>query len=413
MAKWILSTTMFKANNTTSVNSISFGFIMLLGALSALAAISTDIYLPATASMAESLNAKQEQVQLTLGIFFLAYGFGQLLFGPLSDSLGRRPVLLAGLYIYTVSSLLCALSTDIDFLIYNRLLQALGGCAAAVTARAIIRDCTQGTETARALAGVMSIIQVAPLIAPTIGGLILLLGPWPATFYTLTAYGLLCILAAHIWIKETHPTENRQSIHPFNIAKGYVECFKNKFVMMLLIAEVSASVALLTFVTGSALIFSQYYGLTPQHYGLLFSLMGSGILTGAWLSKHYVGKVGTHAVIVSGLFIATISSSTLLYLANYSPDKLYYIVATLWFCLLPCGVIRPNYIALGLQYLPKRIGTLAALFGAFSLGMGGITAIAIGGFVNYTPINMAFMIAIAFALSTLSYLLWYVMDRKS
>tara|TARA_R110002167_G_scaffold166002_7_gene363042 strand:+ start:113 stop:1333 length:1221 start_codon:yes stop_codon:yes gene_type:complete len=402
-----------QVTNNATLNGISFGLIMLLGALSALAAISTDIYLPATASMAESLNAKQEQVQLTLGIFFLGYGFGQLFFGPLSDSLGRRPVLLAGLYIYTASSLLCALSTDIDFLIFNRLLQALGGCAAAVTSRAIIRDCTQGTETAKALAGVMSVIQIAPLIAPSIGGLILIFGPWPATFYTLAVYGLICIVSAHICIKESHPKAKRQSIHQFNIFKGYLECCLNKYVMLLLIAEFSAAIALLTFVTGSALIFSQYYGLSPQHYGLLFSLMGSGILTGSWLSKHYVGKVGTHSIIMCGLSIAAISSSVLLYLAHYSPEKLTYIVAALWFCLLPCGAIRPNYVALGLQYLPKRIGTLSAFFGAFSLGMGGITAIIIGGFTPYTPQIMAIMIAMAFTSSALCYLLWYVIDKKS
>lgn len=396
-----------------TVNSISFSFILLLGALSALAAISTDIYLPATASMSESLNAEQGQVQFTLGIFFLGYGFGQLFFGPISDSLGRRPVLLIGLYIYTASSLLCALSTNIDFLIFYRLLQALGGCAAAVTSRAIIRDCTQGTETAKALAGIMSVIQVAPLIAPSIGGVILLFGPWPITFYTLAVYGLICIIFAHIWIKETHPREKRQSIHPYNIVKGYLEACSNKYVMLLLIAEVSAAIALLTFVTGSALIFSQYYGLSPQLYGLLFSLMGSGILTGSWLSKHYVSKMGTHFIIVSSLIVAACSSAVLLYLASYSPEKLAYIVVTLWFCLLPCGAIRPNYVALGLQYLPKRIGTLSALFGAFSLGVGGITAILIGGFARFTPINMAIMIALAFVSSTLCYLLWYVIDNKS
>ncbi|WP_339671023.1 multidrug effflux MFS transporter [Dasania marina] len=402
-----------QATNSTALNSLSFGFIILLGALSALAAISTDIYLPATASMAESLSATQEQVQLTLGIFFLAYGFGQLLFGPLSDSLGRRPVLLAGLYIYTVSSLLCALSTDIDFLIINRLLQALGGCAAAVTSRAIIRDCTQGAETAKALAGVMSVIQVGPLIAPTLGGLILYFGPWPATFYTLSIYGLICIVAAHLWIKESHPKQKRQSLHPFNIAKGYLETFLNKYVMLLLFAEISASISLLTFVTGSALIFSQYYALSAQHYGLLFSLMASGILAGSWLSKHYVAKIGTHIIIVSGLLVALCSSSLLLYLTRYNPENLPAIVVTLWFCLLPCGAIRPNYVALGLQYLPNRTGTLSALFGAFSLGMGGVTAIVIGGFAQYTPLIMAIMIALGFASSTAFYLLWRVVDNPS
>ena len=402
-----------KATKDATLNSMSFGLILLLGALSALAAVSTDIYLPATASMAESLNAKQSQVQFTLAIFFIAYGFGQLLFGPICDSLGRRPVLLAGLYIYTLASLLCALSTNIDFLIFNRLLQALGGCAAAVTSRAIIRDSTQGLQTAKALAGVMSVIQVAPLIAPSIGGLILLFGPWPATFYTLTVYGLLCIIAAHIWIKETHPKDKRQSIHPYNIAKGYLQTCRNKYVMMLLLAEISASIALLTFVTGSALIFSQYYGLTPQYYGLLFSLMGSGILTGSWLSKHYVGKIGTHGVIVAGLGIAAFSSAALLYFAYLSPEKLYFIVASLWFCLLPCGTIRPNYVALGLQYLPTRTGTLSALFGAFSLGMGGLTAIFIGGFVQYTPLIMAIIIASAFASSTVFYFLWYGLNKRS
>ncbi|MCR8924267.1 multidrug effflux MFS transporter [Dasania sp. GY-MA-18] len=398
--------------HSVAANSISFSLIILLGALSALAAISTDIYLPATASMAESLSARQDQVQLTLGIFFLGYGFGQLFFGPLSDSLGRRPVLLAGLYIYTASSLLCALSSDINFLIANRLLQALGGCAAAVTSRAIIRDCTQGEETARAMAGVMTVIQIGPLIAPTIGGLILLFGPWPATFYTLTIYGLICIVAAHLWIKETHPPEKRQSIHPFNIVKGYWETCLNKSVMLLLFAEIAASISLLTFVTGSARIFSHYYALSAQHYGLLFSLMASGILAGSWLSKHYVAKLGTHKIITGGLILAACSSALLLYLTKHNPEQLLLVVITLWFCLLPCGAIRPNYVALGLQYLPSRTGTLSALFGAFSLGMGGVTAIIIGGFTDYSPYTMAIMIAVGFAASASCYTLWRLLEAK-
>jgi len=121
-------------------HNFTFRLIVLLGSLSALTALSTDIYLPALSSVGENLNATSLELQLTLGIFLIGYGFGQLFFGPLSDSLGRRPVLLFGIYLYTIASIACALSTHIDFLILNRLLQALGGCATAVTTRAIVRD---------------------------------------------------------------------------------------------------------------------------------------------------------------------------------------------------------------------------------------------------------------------------------
>jgi len=380
--------------------------VILLGALSALAAISTDIYLPAMASMADDLAADNTQIQMTLAIFFIGYGFGQLLFGPLSDSIGRKPVLLAGLCIYILASMACALSTDIDFLIASRLLQALGGCAAAVTARAIVRDTTREVHTAKAMSSIMAIVQIAPLIAPLIGGAILLYFSWSGVFFSLTIYGVVCIVVVSVWIKESHPVAKRQPFHLCNIIQGYREALGNANIVLLLMAEVAAAISLLTFVTGSAFIFSHHYGLSSSYFSSVFALMSTGLLLGSYLNRHYVALKGIEAVVTLCLIIGLLSSVALFALAMLAPEKHFWLMAVLWLSLIPCAAARANYIALGLQYLPSRTGTVAALFGAFSLGIGGIIAVLIGRFNPFTPLNMATMILSGYVLSAFFYSLW-------
>ncbi len=386
--------------------SISTRVIIMLGLLSALSAASIDIYLPALNAIALGLDATNAQAQMTIAIFFFGFGFGQLFFGPLSDSIGRRPVILTGLYLYVFASLACSFSNSIELLTFNRLLQAFGGCASAVTARAIIRDRTEGPYTAKALSSIVATVQVAPLIAPPVGGLILLFAPWPVIFHTLSIYGVACIFAAHLWVKESHPKENRQPLKLKNVALGYIETLRNPNIVLLLLAEISASFSLLTFIAGSALLFGKYYDVSAQSFSLLFVLVASGLIFGSYLSSRFVTSFGISKIINFCLVIGFFACIALLIISCYQPDNLYFIIASLWICLIPCATVRANYIAFGMQYMPTRSGTVSALFGAFGLSMGGIASIIIGKFTTFTPLHMAIMISFGFLSSTTFYLFW-------
>jgi len=390
--------------NTQS--TIKFKLVILLGGLSALGAFSTDIYLPALNSMADNLDAETSQVQVTLGIFFLGFGFGQLLFGPISDSLGRRPVLLIGLYSYTAASVACVLSTHIDFLIASRLCQALGGCAAAVTSRAIVRDLTSGLETTQILTSIMGVVQLAPLIAPLIGGAILLFFAWQSTFVVLSVLGTIAIICAHLWINESHPQQKRQPLKLSNILLGYVETLGNINIVLLLVAEVAISVCLLTFVTGSSRLFSQYYGLNPLSFGMLFAFMTSALLIGSYLHKRLLILIDIDWLISGFLIMGLMSGVVLFLVALLIPENMLLIIFCLWFCLFPCIALRASYASLGLQYMPERTGTVSALFGAFGLGCGGIIAISIGLFEGFTPVTMASFILAGFVSSIASFTVW-------
>ena len=398
---------------TKKQTTIALNLIILLGALSALGAVSIDIYLPALNSMADSLNAKTSQVQMTLGIFFLGFGFGQLLFGPLSDSLGRKPVLLIGLYSYTVASIACVLSTHIDFLIASRLCQALGGCAAAVTSRAIVRDLTSGLETTQILTSIMGVVQVAPLIAPLIGGAILLFFAWQSTFVVLSVLGTLAIICAHLWINESHPQQKRQSLKLSNILLGYGETLGNINIVLLLVAEVAISVCLLTFVTGSSRLFTQYYELGPLSFGMLFAFNTSALIIGSYLQKRLLAFKNINWLIKAFLTVGLVGGALFIVVALLIPENIFFTIFCIWFCLFPCIALRASYTSMGLQYVPKRTGTVSALFGAFGLGCGGIIAITIGFIEHFTPLTMGSFILAGFVSSTVCYAVWKLYQQYS
>ena len=389
-------------------HSFTFRLIVLLGSLSALTALSTDIYLPALSSVGENLNATSLELQLTLGIFLIGYGFGQLFFGPLSDSLGRRPVLLFGIYLYTIASIACALSTHIDFLILNRLLQALGGCATAVTTRAIVRDSSEGIQTTQILSNILAVVQIGPLIAPLIGGAILLFFLWQGTFIALGLFGLILISLSHLWIRESHPIKKRQPLNLTNVVSGYIETLSNRNIALLLSAEIAISLIILSFVTSSSLLLSNYYQLSPQQFGLLFTIIATSLLVGSFFNNLLLNTKDVKWLISAFLSIGTLSAIALLFIALLIPENLVLIIVGIWFCLMPCIALRSNYVSLGLQYIPERSGTVSALFGAFGLGVGGIVAVVISQFDHFTPLILASLILSGFILSSLIYSVWRV-----
>src|SRR3954468_11580307 len=187
------------SNQSAVARAAGPGMTALLGMLSAFAPMSVDMYLPALPSMTQALGAGPGLVQLTLSAFFLGFALGQLVYGPLSDRYGRRRPLLAGLLLYTVASLLCAVTPSIWTLILARLLQGLGACAGPVLARAVVRDLYDRDRAARMLSLLFLVLSAAPLLAPTIGGQILIWVGWRAIFLLLTLFGVVSLVSAALF----------------------------------------------------------------------------------------------------------------------------------------------------------------------------------------------------------------------
>jgi MFS transporter, DHA1 family, multidrug resistance protein len=381
-------------------------FLYLLGMLTAVAAVSTDLYLPALPAITQSLQTTPAQTQMTLSIFFLGYGFGQLVYGPLCDSFGRRNVLLSGLILYVIASIACALSPSIEQLLIARLVQALGGCAAAVIPRAIISDRSEGSDTAKALSTAMAVTIIGPLLAPTLGGLILLVAPWQSIFWVLTGYGIICTVSTLLWVDESLPKAKRQPFHLQGMITGYKQVFSNRSILLLLCCEITASLALFTFITNSAFVFINFYGLNPQQYGLVFSFVAAGLFISSIVNAKLVTRLGSIKTLLAGLTVSLTGAVMLIISIVFYPQNLPLFIASLWVCLAPTILIRANYVALGFNYLPERTGMVSAVFGAAGMGIGGVSAGLISATGTQNQIPMACMMVAGYILSALSFACW-------
>lgn len=389
-------------SGTTTLRTL---LIICLAALAAMGSVSTDIYLPATLKIAEDFQSDMGKVQLSIAIFFLAYGFGQLILGPLSDSLGRKPVLLTGLYLYMVSSIGCSTSTNVDQLIIWRFFQALGACTAAVVSRSIIKDLTQGIDTARAISSVSAISQAGPILAPAIGGLIVSLSSWNATFHALTIYGVITVIGTHVLITETHPENQRQPLSLSHICIGYVQIVTTNKMYVLLIAEISIALVLFTFVAGSSLILIDGYGLSPKNFGLAFSVMSTALLSGGYINNKVVGFLGINKTTRFYLVFTIVATFIFFIFCKTQPSLLVFLIS-LWFCLLPNAAIRANYLSIGLETVPDRSGSVAAVFGAFSLGTGGMIAALIGRLNQFDAVVFSLVLLFGYAVSAVMFSIW-------
>ena len=203
----------------------STGWIMLLALLTSLGPLSIDMYLPALPQMAQDFNVSTQQIANTLPAYFLGLAIGQLIYGPISDRIGRKKPLYFGMALYAFASLLCVLAPDYWSLIAARILQALGGCVGVVMARAAIRDRLDVQSSAQAFASMMIVMGIAPILAPTIGAIILQFFNWEAVFIALFIIGLMCLLCIHFFFKETLEAERRLNLtfkQVFILYIGYI-----------------------------------------------------------------------------------------------------------------------------------------------------------------------------------------------
>jgi multidrug resistance protein len=242
--------------------------LVVLGTLLGFASISTDLYLPALPRMAEALQAEQSALELTVSGYLMGFSAGQLLWGPISDRYGRRGPMAAGLVIFVLGAAGCALSTTAGQLILWRVVQALGASAGVVLARAMVRDLYDRNRAARVLSTLMTVMAVAPLMGPTVGGQILRVADWPAIFWTLVAIGLATLLALTT-IPETLPRDRRTAEPMGQALAGYGGLLGNHRLMGYAAAGGFYFVGVFAYVAGTPFAFISYHGLSSQLYGLL------------------------------------------------------------------------------------------------------------------------------------------------
>jgi MFS transporter, DHA1 family, multidrug resistance protein len=344
--------------------------VLTLGALTAFGPLTVDMYLPSLPAIARDLNAPFSQVELTLATFFAGMAIGQAFYGPLSDRFGRRGPLLLGIVVYIAASIGCAMTPDIHSLIALRFLQALGGCAGTVIARAVARDITEGIDTAKLLSTLIMIMGVAPILAPSLGGYLLLYVSWRAIFWILTGFGVACLLAVIFILPETRPPEGRPKGGFVSVLRVYTRLITTRrFAGFMAMSGFSLS-GMFAYITASSHLFIDTYQLTPQQFAILFGMNALGFIATAQLNRILLPRFGLAATLSVAILIHA-AASLLTFIVALVGGPLWGLLPPLFVSVASLGAVVPNASAAALSGEPVHAGSASALLGTASF-VGGV-----------------------------------------
>jgi DHA1 family bicyclomycin/chloramphenicol resistance-like MFS transporter len=369
--------------------------LVLLGAVTGVGPFSMDMYLPALPRIADEFHASPSHVQLTLTACLVGLALGQLLVGPLSDRWGRRRPVLAGLGLYAVTSLLCALASSAATLTVARLGQGMAGGAAIVIARAVVRDLHSGAAAAAYFSRLMLIFGVAPVVAPSVGGFVLRVTNWRGVFVILTAIGVLVFVAAFAFLPETLPVGRRHAGSVAATLRGMRALLRDREYVGYVLALGMAGAGLFAYIAGSSFVLQRVYGASPQLYGLVFGLNAFGFVLVGQLNGRLVHRVPPRRLLASALGVLVGAAVALLPAARW--HSLLAAAIPLFAFMSALGMVLPNTTALALDLHPERAGAASALLGAAQSLCGAVIAPLVGlaGNVSATPMAIAMTAAAA------------------
>jgi MFS transporter, DHA1 family, multidrug resistance protein len=383
--------------------------IVVLGALSAFGPLSIDMYLPGLPSMSHDLSASASAAQLTVTACLIGLGVGQLLAGPVSDALGRRPVLLVGLAAYVVASLACAAAPTVWALVAVRFVQGLAGAVGIVLARAIVRDGEAGAALARTYAVLFAINSVAPVLAPIVGGQLLHVTDWRGVFVVLAGVGVLLLAAGWRFVSETlaPALRRRGGVHDA-LASARALLAQRQFVGCVLCGAFAYG-AMFAYIAGSPFVLQEIHGVSPQGFSLLFALNATGILVASRIGARLVGRVGTTRVLAMGMHVC-LAGALVVLVAVLGDLGLAALLVGLFFCVASVGMVVPNAAALAMAGHPSIAGTASALFGLAGFGLGGLVAplVGVGGAHDATPMAVVMAASAAAGVAVL----WAIVARE-
>ena len=351
--------------------------VLVLGALIALGPATIDMYLPALPTIGDDLSATPAQVQLTLTGTLLGLGLGQLVLGPVSDAVGRRLPVLVGTAVHVLASLLCMVAPNVAVLGGLRLVQGLSAAAAAVVATAVVRDLYSGNAAAVVLSRLMLVLGAAPVLAPTVGGELLRLTDWRGVFGALAVLGALMLLMAARALPETLPPSRRRTGGVVGTARAYRGLLRDRSYVGLVLVAGTAMAALFAYVSGSAFVLQEQYGLSEQQFGLVFGAGAVFLIAATQLNVRLLDRTGPAQVMTGGLVLGVLASAALLAVAE-ADGGLVLLLAALWAVLASVGLVMPNAPALALSRHAEAAGTAAALLGAVQFGVGAVAAPIVG-----------------------------------
>jgi DHA1 family bicyclomycin/chloramphenicol resistance-like MFS transporter len=379
--------------------SAFFRSAVVLGLVSATGPLAIDMFLPSLPTIAQSLNGTMVGAQLTITAYFIAFGLAQMVYGPMADVVGRKPPLIAGLVLFVAGSIGCALAPDMNALVAARVVQALGGAAAMVIPRAIIRDMHTGSQATRLMALVMLIISVSPMLAPLAGSGIIAIAGWRAIFATLAVAAGASILITLLLQPETLAPQHRAPVRLSALISGIKTLLRDPVFMGLTFVGGFGMASFFVFLASASFVYTGHYGLTPTGFSLAFAANAAGFFSASQLAATLGEKFGPDRVVawaVSGFLAVTLSLLTLVW---FGFDHFALLVAML-ICANAClGLVIPTAMVMALDDHGDIAGLASSLGGMLQMLAGGVMAMLAGPFFDGTPLPMVAAIALAAVLA--------------
>ena len=384
--------------------------IVVLGLLVALGPLTIDMYLPALPRIADELSVSSSVAQLTLTGTLVGLAIGQLVIGPLSDSLGRRKPLMAGIVVHMIASLACLFAPDITSLAVARGLQGVGAAAAMVVAVAIVGDLYKDSTAATVMSRLMLVLGAAPVIAPSLGAAVLLRASWQWVFAALVVLAGALLLLAALALPETLPKAHRRPLKVRGIVSTYRELLTDpKFVILVLVGALAMS-GLFAYIAGAAFVLQGRYGLDQQTFALVFGAGAFAFIGATQFNVVLLKRMSPRTIVTWALVGATLTGVTFVGMALAGVDSLAAFLIPVWLMLTTVGLVIPNAPALALSRHPDAAGTSAALLGAAQFGLGAAVAPLVGMLGN-DEFALALVMAVGAAIALFALLTAGVSDE--
>ncbi|MCC6718740.1 MAG: multidrug effflux MFS transporter [Acetobacteraceae bacterium] len=385
----------------------SVGFTFLIGALAALPPLSIDLGLPALTLLEDSLGASATDAALTLSLFLAGFGVSQLLMGPLSDRHGRRPVMLAGMTLYALAGLGCTLAPSMEVLLAFRLLEGIGAAGGTTLAMAVVRDSFDGQAARIKMSQVSMVITIAPIIAPSLGGLLLVFGEWRLIYAVLTITGVLLVLAVRFGLAESHPPVPGARL---DLIGRYATVLRQRRTMGYVLVNTLGSGGLFAFISSSPLVLMDAMGVSMQVFGLLFATTSSGILLGSTINSMLARRgVSPRMPLALGLVAGPLAALAAAGFLAAGVERLETFIPFIVVVGICRGMTTPNITHAALEPVPHHAGLTAALMGCgqmLCMALSGVVVAALYPHLGPLGVALAMVVFLGSGLAA-----WLIVER--
>lgn len=341
----------------------------MMGVMIAIGPLAIDMYLPALPEMADDFGVPVSEISKSVPFYFIGLVFGQLFYGPFSDRVGRVKPMYIGMTIFIIASIVCATTTNEYVLFVARTVQALGACVTAVVTRACIRDTLNPVQSARAFSLMVLVMGVAPILAPTLGTLMLKFADWHILFWFLAGYGVLNLILTKFFLKETLAPENRNTTPISTTLSGYGDLLKDKTFIIPALAGGLLQGAFFIYLSISSELFMVHFGLSKENFAIAFGANSFGFIALTQVNQILTKRFRLVQLLRFGAFMQLTFAGILLVFGVLGAG-FWWVYISLMLCIAGLGFTQPNATAIALAYQKKRAGMASAMQGAFQFSVG-------------------------------------------